>query len=217
MIDPSFHRSIECLALGLTAFHLASLSCSQAVYANGERFEGNWVHGKRHGQGTYTYADGSVYTGEWDNDRIHGKGKSSRVKSSLSEGSSPAASRSPASRRNGGIPPLTHDSNHSFIHSIHQPIRRVQVREREPVRGGVGERGDLGQGHAAHRQRGQVHGRVEGRQDARCVRPVQQTQMVVLRLSLTPALCWPGLCRPHTSIRTHPSLAFIPPPVNGME
>ena len=23
----------------------------------------DWVHGKRHGQGTYTYADGSVYTG----------------------------------------------------------------------------------------------------------------------------------------------------------
>jgi hypothetical protein len=23
------------------------------------------VHGKRHGQGTYTYADGSVYTGAW--------------------------------------------------------------------------------------------------------------------------------------------------------
>lgn len=46
----------------------------QAVYANGERFEGDWVHGKRHGQGTYTYADGSVYTGQWDNDRIHGTG-----------------------------------------------------------------------------------------------------------------------------------------------
>lgn len=46
----------------------------QASYANGERFEGDWVHGKRHGQGTYTYADGSVYTGQWDNDRIHGKG-----------------------------------------------------------------------------------------------------------------------------------------------
>ena len=44
------------------------------MYANGERFEGDWVHGKRHGQGTYTYADGSVYTGQWDNDRIHGTG-----------------------------------------------------------------------------------------------------------------------------------------------
>lgn len=50
------------------------MNTPQAVYANGERFEGDWVHGKRHGKGTYTYADGSVYTGQWDNDRIHGNG-----------------------------------------------------------------------------------------------------------------------------------------------
>ncbi len=50
-------------------------------WAHGERYSSrrvffwrqDWVHGKRHGQGTYTYADGSVYTGQWENDKIHGK------------------------------------------------------------------------------------------------------------------------------------------------
>jgi len=31
------------------------------IYAGNERYEGDWVHGKREGQGRFTYADGAVF------------------------------------------------------------------------------------------------------------------------------------------------------------
>ena len=39
-----------------------------------ERYEGEFLNGKRHGFGSYFYANGSKYIGEWSNDRTNGKG-----------------------------------------------------------------------------------------------------------------------------------------------
>mmetsp|Transcript_10907 Transcript_10907/g.16624 ORF Transcript_10907/g.16624 Transcript_10907/m.16624 type:complete len:1070 (-) Transcript_10907:229-3438(-) len=42
-----------------------------------ESYEGDWVAGQMHGEGTYIYreADGTVYEGSWVKNRRHGKGK----------------------------------------------------------------------------------------------------------------------------------------------
>ena len=42
---------------------------------NGDRYVGNWLHGKRHGTGKFTWPDGSCYDGEWKADERHGRGK----------------------------------------------------------------------------------------------------------------------------------------------
>lgn len=33
------------------------------TYVNGDVYTGNWIKGKKHGNGTYTYADGDYYDG----------------------------------------------------------------------------------------------------------------------------------------------------------
>ncbi|MBF21427.1 MAG: 2-isopropylmalate synthase, partial [Marinovum sp.] len=38
-----------------------------ATYANGDVYEGNFVKGKRQGEGTITFATGQEQTGEWKN------------------------------------------------------------------------------------------------------------------------------------------------------
>lgn len=43
-------------------------------YNDFERYEGDFVLGKREGRGKFYYADGSVYEGEWLNDKINGHG-----------------------------------------------------------------------------------------------------------------------------------------------
>eukprot|EP00439_Symbiodinium_sp_Y106_P051338 s3253_g6.t2 len=44
------------------------------TYAGNERYEGEWVYGKREGHGRFTYADGAIFEGQWAEDRIHGQG-----------------------------------------------------------------------------------------------------------------------------------------------
>ena len=44
------------------------------VYANGERYEGDFVNGKRHGRGRMEYANGDVYEGEYNMGKRHGQG-----------------------------------------------------------------------------------------------------------------------------------------------
>jgi hypothetical protein len=44
------------------------------IYPNGERYEGSWVYGKRHGFGALTYADGDKYTGSWTDGKMNGQG-----------------------------------------------------------------------------------------------------------------------------------------------
>lgn len=43
---------------------------------NGDKYEGNWLRDKIHGNGVFIKANGDKYTGEWYEDKIHGKGES---------------------------------------------------------------------------------------------------------------------------------------------
>lgn len=43
-------------------------------YKNGDRYEGEFDMGKKHGQGKYDYNDGDYYDGEWKNDSADGQG-----------------------------------------------------------------------------------------------------------------------------------------------
>lgn len=40
----------------------------------GDRYEGGFEMGKKHGQGKYDYADRDYYDGEWKNDTADGQG-----------------------------------------------------------------------------------------------------------------------------------------------
>jgi len=44
------------------------------IYANGYRYEGNFVNGKREGPGILASPDGESYDGLWANDVFHGQG-----------------------------------------------------------------------------------------------------------------------------------------------
>ncbi|XP_036367229.1 radial spoke head 10 homolog B-like isoform X2 [Octopus sinensis] len=54
---------------------------------NGQNlYRGNFVNGKRHGQGTFYYADGSKYKGEWFEDMKHGFAKFTQRTGDVYEG-----------------------------------------------------------------------------------------------------------------------------------
>jgi len=44
------------------------------IYANGMKYEGNFVDGIRNGQGTMIFPDGAKYEGEWKDGAMHGRG-----------------------------------------------------------------------------------------------------------------------------------------------
>ena len=44
------------------------------THANGNRYVGEYKDGKRTGQGTYTFANGNKYVGEWRDDKYNGQG-----------------------------------------------------------------------------------------------------------------------------------------------
>jgi len=44
------------------------------TYYNGDIYEGNWVDGKKQGQGTYRNKKGEFYEGYWVNGKMEGKG-----------------------------------------------------------------------------------------------------------------------------------------------
>ena len=35
------------------------------TWANGDRYEGQWLDGNRHGKGTYVWSSGGRYEGDW--------------------------------------------------------------------------------------------------------------------------------------------------------
>ena len=43
-------------------------------WADGSKFEGEFLKNNIHGQGTYCWSDGRMYTGEWRDNKMHGKG-----------------------------------------------------------------------------------------------------------------------------------------------
>ena len=53
------------------------------VYSDRSSYVGEWKDGKQNGQGTYTFSDGSSYTGEWKDGKQNGQGAST-----FSDGSS---------------------------------------------------------------------------------------------------------------------------------
>ncbi|XP_016889858.1 radial spoke head 10 homolog B isoform X2 [Cynoglossus semilaevis] len=59
--------------LGTHVWILRRTDISQ--YSRNNRYTGDFVHGQRHGHGTFFYAGGAVYEGEWRNNKKHGKGK----------------------------------------------------------------------------------------------------------------------------------------------
>ncbi len=44
------------------------------TYANGDKYEGDWVNDRRQGKGIFTHAYGDKYEGDWINDQRQGKG-----------------------------------------------------------------------------------------------------------------------------------------------
>lgn len=44
------------------------------TYANGEKYDGEWIGGKKCGLGVYTYPSGAKYDGQWMGDRKNGFG-----------------------------------------------------------------------------------------------------------------------------------------------
>ena len=47
---------------------------SSYTYPDGSKYEGDFIDGKRHGQGTWMRPDGTRYEGEWKNDKPDGRG-----------------------------------------------------------------------------------------------------------------------------------------------
>ncbi|XP_023136217.2 radial spoke head 10 homolog B isoform X2 [Amphiprion ocellaris] len=47
----------------------------ESQYFQSNHYKGDFIHGQRHGQGTFYYASGAIYEGEWRNCKKHGQGK----------------------------------------------------------------------------------------------------------------------------------------------
>ena len=54
---------------GRVAYRVWALCVLGAVRV-GVLYQGTWVYGKRHGQGSYKYHDGGMYEGEWVDDKV---------------------------------------------------------------------------------------------------------------------------------------------------
>ena len=50
------------------------------TYADGGRFEGEWIDDKVHGRGVSVYASGNRYEGEWVDGKINGQVRACRVR-----------------------------------------------------------------------------------------------------------------------------------------
>jgi len=56
------------------------------TYVGGDTYEGEWLMGRRHGQGTLTRTDGSSYTGSWVNDEQDGEGHATDASGNVFQG-----------------------------------------------------------------------------------------------------------------------------------
>lgn len=59
----------------------------QHRYKNGNIYIGEWLNGKRDGNGKHIWSNGDVYSGEWKDDMQHGWGKSDWIDGSCYKGS----------------------------------------------------------------------------------------------------------------------------------
>jgi len=44
-------------------------------YPNGDKYDGEWKDGNKHGHGMFTWADGRKYDGMWKDNKSHGRGQ----------------------------------------------------------------------------------------------------------------------------------------------
>lgn len=51
------------------------INYGKCEYTNGDLYEGEWLHEKRHGFGSMVFANSCRYEGSWKNDKMDGKGK----------------------------------------------------------------------------------------------------------------------------------------------
>jgi hypothetical protein len=50
------------------------LELRKHVYQSGATYEGEWLGGLRHGQGTMQWPDGTIFTGTWQYNAVYGEG-----------------------------------------------------------------------------------------------------------------------------------------------
>lgn len=55
-------------------------------FQNGDKYEGDWKDGQKHGQGVYTWKNGDRYEGGWKNGKAHGKGVFTRADGTKNDG-----------------------------------------------------------------------------------------------------------------------------------
>jgi len=62
------------IILVASAFFLGFSALSQTyTFSVGDKYVGEYMNGKKHGQGTYTYANGKIEKGLWKNDEFVGE------------------------------------------------------------------------------------------------------------------------------------------------
>jgi hypothetical protein len=55
-------------------------------YANGQKYIGDWIEGKRMGRGVLTWPNGKRYEGQFKDDKMHGTGKMSYANGEVAYG-----------------------------------------------------------------------------------------------------------------------------------
>jgi hypothetical protein len=56
------------------------------TFPDGGEYTGEWKYGNKYGQGTYTFPDGAIYTGAWGADKKNGQGKHTFPDGTVEEG-----------------------------------------------------------------------------------------------------------------------------------
>ena len=134
-------------------------------YDSGDKYTGNWEHGKQCGHGVYVYANGDRYVGNWAGGKHHGEGTYYFKSGKIFQG---APTR--RARRQGHGCFHVHERREARrrVERLGVPrLRHLHLRQRRPVRRLV-EAGE----EARHRHLllcvgRQVPGRVQGRRAAR--------------------------------------------------
>jgi hypothetical protein len=60
---------------GLDLFFVPLPYLRRCMFANGDKYDGEWEKGLPHGFGTMLYCSGEWYTGQWQQGKRHGEGK----------------------------------------------------------------------------------------------------------------------------------------------
>jgi hypothetical protein len=72
--------------ISLTLASTTPIRLNEVRLRNMSVYAGEWLQGKRHGQGVLKWSDGSDYKGAWLNNYSHGQGKLTYADGGLYEG-----------------------------------------------------------------------------------------------------------------------------------